>query len=83
MITKLSLEAVLQNMGIQIDEDELLQHIKDLRPEYNEYEIYYEWCVRVVALTLELKNFSEQDAMLQEGYEQDLDEEKKWYNQEK
>jgi hypothetical protein len=38
--------------------------------------------VRVVALTLELKNFSEQDAMLQEGYEQDLEEEKQWYNQE-
>lgn len=70
-------------MGIQIDEDELLQHIKDLRPEYKEDEIDYELFVRVVALTLELKNFSEQDAMLQEGYEQDLDEEKKWYNQEK
>lgn len=70
-------------MGIQIDEDELLQHIKDLRPEYKEDEIDYELFVRVVALTLELKNFSEQDAMLQEGYEQDLDEEKRWYNQEK
>jgi FKBP-type peptidyl-prolyl cis-trans isomerase (trigger factor) len=34
VITKLSLEAVLQNMGIQVEEDELLQHIKDIKSEY-------------------------------------------------
>ncbi len=72
VITKLSLEAVLQNMGIQVEEDELLAHIKDIRPDYKQDEIDYELFVRIVALTLELKNFTEQDAMLQEGYEQDL-----------
>ena len=69
-------------MSIQIEEDELLQLLKDIKPEYKEDEIDYELFVRVVALTLELKNFSEQDTMLQEGYEHDLDEEKRWYNQE-
>ena len=69
-------------MSIQIEEDELLPLLKDIKPEYKEDEIDYELFVRVVALTLELKNFSEQDAMLQEGYEHDLDEEKRWYNQE-
>ena len=69
-------------MGIQIEEDELLQHLKNIKPDYKEDEIDYELFVRVVALTLELKNFSEQDTMLQEGYEHDLDEEKRWYNQE-
>ena len=73
---------MLQNMGIQIEEDELLQHLKNIKPDYKEDEIDYELFVRVVALTLELKNFSEQDTMLQEGYEHDLDEEKRWYNQE-
>jgi hypothetical protein len=30
--------------------------------------------VRVIALLLELKNFSEKEAMLEDGYEEDLDE---------
>lgn len=51
-------------MGIQIDEDDLLRHIKSIRSDYKEDEIDYELFVRVVALSLELKNFSEQDAML-------------------
>lgn len=38
--------------------------------------------MRVVALSLELKNYSEQEAMLEEGFEEDLEEEKNWYNQE-
>jgi hypothetical protein len=68
-------------MGINIDETEMLGHIKAIKPEYKEDEIDYELFVRVVALSLELKNFSEKEEMLEEGYEEDMDEEKRWYNQ--
>lgn len=39
-------------MGIQIDEDDLLRHIKSIRQDYKEDEIDYELFVRVVALSL-------------------------------
>ena len=38
--------------------------------------------MRVVALSLELKNYGENDEMLEEGFEEDMEEEKNWYNQE-
>jgi Ca2+-binding EF-hand superfamily protein len=57
-ITKLSLEAILHNMGINIEEGELLRHIREIKADYKEDEIDYELFVRVVALSLELKNFS-------------------------
>jgi hypothetical protein len=38
--------------------------------------------VRVVALSLELKNFNEREVMIEEGVEEDFEEEKRWYNQE-
>lgn len=59
-------------MGIQIDQEELSEHITHLKPDYKEDEVDYELFVRVVALSLELKNYSEQEAMLEEGFEEDL-----------
>lgn len=35
-ISKLSLEAILQNMGIQIDQEELMRHILSIQPSYKE-----------------------------------------------
>jgi len=47
----------------------MLDHIKSIKADYKEDQIDYELFVRVVALSLELKNFSEKDTMLEEGYE--------------
>lgn len=68
-------------MGIQIDQEELMRHILSIQPSYKEDQIDYQLFVRIVALSLETKNFNEQEVMLEEGYEQDLEEEKQWYNQ--
>ena len=46
-------------MGISTDSDELLENLKAVRPDYKEDEIDYELFVRVVALSLELRNFAE------------------------
>ena len=81
-ISKLSLEAILQNMGINIDQDELTESLKSLKADYKEEDIDYELFVRVVALSLELKNYADNEEMLEEGYEEDVEEEKKWFNQE-
>ena len=35
----------------------------------------------MVALSLELKNYADNEEMLEEGYEEDVEEEKKWFNQ--
>ena len=35
-ISKLSLEAILQNMGINIDQDELTESLKALKADYKE-----------------------------------------------
>ena len=80
-ISKLSLEAILQNMGINIDQDELTESLKSLKVDYKEEDIDYELFVRVVALSLELKNYADNEEMLEEGYEEDVEEEKKWFNQ--
>ena len=80
-ISKLSLEAILQNMGINIDQDELTESLKSLKADYKEEDIDYELFVRVVALSLELKNYADNEEMLEEGYEEDVEEEKKWFNQ--
>lgn len=55
-------------MGINVGSEELFEHLKAIRTDYKEDEIDYELFVRVVALTLELRNFSEQEGMIQEGY---------------
>jgi hypothetical protein len=39
-----------------------------VKADYKEEDIDYELFVRVVALTLELKNYSENEAMLEDGY---------------
>ena len=83
VVTKLSVEAILQNMGIQMEESELVEHLRSIRPDFKDDEIDFELFVRVVALSLELKNFSEREDMLEEGFEEDAEEEKTWYNQEK
>ena len=51
-------------MGINIDQDELSESLKCLRPDYKEEDIDYELFVRVVALSLELKNYGEHEVML-------------------
>ena len=73
MISRLSMEAILENMGIATDSDELSDNLKAVRPDYKEDEIDYELFVRVVALSLELRNFTEKEAVIQEGAEEDLD----------
>ena len=50
MISRLSMEAILENMGIATDSDELSDNLKAVRPDYKEDEIDYELFVRVVAL---------------------------------
>ena len=52
-------------MGIQIDQEDLAVHLKTLRADFKEDEIDYELFVRVVALSLELKNYGEHEVMLE------------------
>ena len=59
-------------MGISTDSDELLENLKAVRPDYKEDAIDYQLFVRVVALSLELRNFAEKEAVIQEGEEEDL-----------
>lgn len=81
VISKLDVEVILHNMGITVEQSELNNHIGILKPDFKEESIDYELFVRIVALTLELKNFGEKEMMLQEGYEEDVNEEYHWYNQ--
>ena len=68
-------------MGINIDHEELTQSLKSLKHDYKEEDIDYELFVRVVALSLELKNYGQTQAMLEQGFEEDMEEQKKWFNQ--
>ena len=40
-ISRLSMEAILENMGISTDSDELLENLKAVRPDYKEDAIDY------------------------------------------
>lgn len=47
------------------------QQILSLKPDYKEDEIDYELFVRVIALSMEMRNYGEKEQMFEEGFEED------------
>lgn len=51
-ITELSFQAILINMGIQLEKEEIVSYMKDINPAYKDEHIDYELFVRTIAMLL-------------------------------